>query len=190
MPSLTPGSYASQRTEIIKRIEEVATGTRPARAAADGKWLTMVAATEKEVAHLEQSGITLVVSAGNEGPNHLNLDFINASVQLAAGNSKGQAFPYSALNSLTKTYPSSFELAYDASKKAYRLGNSGVYFSEKDFGGPPHPKSCLRANKDGESSSFRRRPKTALKDCPVAVIEGTSFANVEFWQAFKKHLDE
>jgi hypothetical protein len=118
------------------------------------------------------------------------LDFINASVQLAAGNSKGQAFPYSALNSLTKTYPSSFELTYDPAKKAYLLGQSGLSFPEQDFGGPPHPKSCLRADRDGEESSFPRRPHTALKDCPVAVIEGTSFANVDFWKAFKKQHGE
>jgi hypothetical protein len=186
---VTGAIYGAQRPEIIKRIQEVARGTRPARAPADGKWLTIIAAIGQEVDALQKERINLVVSAGNKGPNYVNLDFINASVQLAAGNTKGQAYPYSAVNALTKTYPSSFELTYDASKKAYLLGRSGVSFPQEEFGGPPHPQQCVRADNNGESTPFGIHTKTARENCPVAVTEGTSFANVEFWRDYKRQLD-
>jgi hypothetical protein len=188
--SVTPESYASERPEIINRVQAAARGDRPVRAAADGIELTMAAATIKEIDELQRRGITVVNAAGNEGQGHLNLDFINAKVQLAAGDFKGRAFPYSGLNSLTKTYPSSFEMMYDPSKKAYWLRNTQTYFPEQDFGGAPNHRHCERVDSNGEPQPKQLRSMADRPSCAVAIVAGTSFSNVTFWPMLKKEQEE
>jgi hypothetical protein len=190
--SVTPKSYASQRQEIMQRVNLIATGKAPVKAPADGVWLTEAAGIHKQIENLQNQGLTVVAAAGNQTRNQLNLDFINAREQLAAGNAKGKTYPFSAQNSLTTTYPGGFEMVYEPSKKAYHLRNTNVYFPERDFGGAPESvahRRCQLLDARGNTQSQLIDGNVDFQSCPVAVISGTSFANVQFWPDYRKRLE-
>ena len=185
---ITPESYADQRPEIMKRVKEVATGVRPARRPSDGIFLTQMAATQQQVDQLQKDGLTVVHSAGNSGWKNFDIGFANAKVQLAASDFQGHTFPYSARHSLTTAYPSSFEMVYDPSKKAYHLRHTHVYFPEKDFDGPPAHNHCERVNQKGVPHESLVHSWKQRISCPVAVLAGSSFSNVQYWLTFKHQL--
>ena len=103
-----PGSVAAQRDEILRRLEHVAAGRNPETGQPDpsisvGNQRLADAAvrTNQQINRIQGMGVEVVHSAGNDGPQRIDINFLRAT-QIRSDGSNGQPLKFSGIGSHTE----------------------------------------------------------------------------------------
>lgn len=144
--NVTPENYASMVKPIRERMEQIAATRGRGLHPADAERLTGSLDVQDLVKEFQRRGIDIVHSAGNEGPNEVEIDMMYARKQLSATDPQGRIYDFSANHSLTQPYRGAFEMRYHGANffdgrpvaqqpGYYQLDTTRVRFPAEQFGG-------------------------------------------------------
>lgn len=181
---VTPENLKEMRPKILERLKEIANTDDPTESFLTGVWARAVVATNEAIDKLQAKGIQVMIAAGNDGPDRVSWNYMNAEKQLAAVDSKGQYISWSAHNALTEPSLGRFEFKYDsANPGTYRLEGTKAIFSAKELGIQQAPDRCHFRIPTNDfllnTIPFRR----GQNNCMIAVADGTSYANIRALEA-------
>lgn len=95
LPQLNAANLKDHRAEIQQRIDQLGT---PLNAPEP---LRVARMTQSAIRQLQKDGLTVVTSAGNDGPDRFKLGFLAADHQLSATTRSGRPLSWAASHSLT-----------------------------------------------------------------------------------------
>ena len=96
---VTAQNLASQRENILKRMQEISQDE--SRSKEDRETAERVVNTNNAIDRLQDKGVEVVHSAGNDGQDRFSWDFMNAKWQLSSNRPSGKPDEFSASHSLT-----------------------------------------------------------------------------------------
>lgn len=96
---VTAENLAGQKENILKRMGEIAKDD--SRTPEDRETAARVLRTNEAIDRVQASGVEVIHSAGNDGPDRFSWDFMNAKTQLSSNKPTGKADGSSASHSLT-----------------------------------------------------------------------------------------
>jgi hypothetical protein len=191
---LTPENLAKNIPEILKRMKQIADGHSPMSAEFAATMKQMLQANAA-IDRIQKHGVEVVNSAGDGGPQQIDLTFLKAHTHLSGTDETGGRMWGSPQDSTDTSALSVYPIFYEGADPAhpagsYRLGNTDVRLDANGFGGvPKDPHYYFKdAQKlyepvptSGNYPDVPKGPFSINKD-PVGVAEGTSYANIDYLQ--------
>ncbi len=196
--NLTPENLAKNIPEILKRMKQIADGHSPMSAQFATTMKQMLQANAA-IDRIQKHGVEVVNSAGDGGPQQIDLTFLKAKTHLSGTDESGQRMWGSPQDSTDKSALSVYPIFYDKPDPAhpnqypagsYRLGNTDVRLDANDFGGVPKDPHYYFKDANGlyepvpTSGNWPDVPKGpfSISKDPLGVAEGTSYSNIDYLQ--------